>query len=242
VTQAQRALDVAIALLAQYVGSPVQPVPLPAASGGATAIVPGGSSPVLLERQAALDEAAARLESARRSADPHVMLQGTAYGRGTGVLTDNTSGTGSDGLGLDAYNWAAGVTMTVPLTDWANKHAREAAETGRVQAATARRDEAARDLVRREAQADADLRAATELARQVPLVADAARAAHEQSVARYQSGLSSITDVADAQRRLAQAEIDTRLATLAVWRAQLAQAAVKAPSVEAFMNTLPGRR
>jgi outer membrane protein len=239
-TQAQRTLDAALALLAQYVGTPAQPVPLPTIAPLSADGV-SGPSPILLERQAALDEATARLDLARRSADPRLLLQGTAYGRGTGVLDDNSSGSGADGLGLDAYNWGVGLTVTVPLLEWGNKRAREAAEMGRVEAATARREETARDLARREAQADAELRAASELARQVPVVVQAASAAHEQSVARYQSGLSSITDVADAQRRLAQADIDAGLADLAVWRARLARLALTAPTAEAFVNALPGR-
>lgn len=240
-TQAQRALDAALALLTQYAGPSAGPMPLPQSTSLTVSASASESAPVLLERQAALDEATARLEAARRSADPRVQLLGTVYGRGTGVLADNTSGSGTDGLGLDAYNWAAGVAVTVPLSEWSNKRAREAVERGRMAAAASRRDEVAVDLIRREAQADADLRAARELARQIPVVVEAARAAHEQSTARYQSGLSSITDVADAQRRLAQADIDAALADLAVWRAQLFRLALTAPTVETFLDALPGR-
>ena len=49
----------------------------------------------------------------------------------------------------------------------------------------------------------------------------AARAANEQATARYRSGLGNIDEVAEAQRLLAQAEIDDALARLGVWRALL---------------------
>ena len=57
--------------------------------------------------------------------------------------------------------------------------------------------------------------------------------------ARYRAGLSSITDVADAERRLAQAEIDRALAAIAIWRAHLAVSYATATGVESFLNALP---
>jgi outer membrane protein TolC len=50
----------------------------------------------------------------------------------------------------------------------------------------------------------------------------AARAASEQATARYKAGLGNIDAVAEAQRLLAQAEIDDALARLGVWRGLLA--------------------
>jgi outer membrane protein TolC len=44
----------------------------------------------------------------------------------------------------------------------------------------------------------------------------------EQATARYQSGLGTIDEVAEAQRLLAQSEIDDALARLGVWRGLLA--------------------
>ena len=53
----------------------------------------------------------------------------------------------------------------------------------------------------------------------------AARIATEQATARYQSGLGTIDQVAEAQRLRTQAEIDDALARLGVWRALLGIAA-----------------
>jgi outer membrane protein TolC len=53
----------------------------------------------------------------------------------------------------------------------------------------------------------------------------AARAALQQATARYQASLGTIDQVAEAQRLLAQAEIDDALAHLSVWRALLGLAA-----------------
>jgi len=242
VVLARRARDAAQALLVQYVGT----------GAGQTLVRPGDPAmptdatpdapvnhPVLVERQAAADEAASRLAVAQRSADPVVALQGTVYGRGTGVLDDNSSGSGADGLGLDAYNWAVGLSVTVPLMEWHNKGARQAVEQLRVQAAQARREDAARELTRRLQVAKQDEQATREVAAQAAVIADAARSVATQVAARYQAGLSSIIEVADAERRLAQADIDRALTGLAIWRARLAVVHATASGVEPFLNALP---
>jgi outer membrane protein TolC len=242
VVLARRARDAARALLAQYVGDAASGelvVPPAPASATATPDQPPADHPVLIERQSAADEAAARLHEARRSADPTVAVQGTVYGRGTGVLDDNSSGSGADGLGLESYNWAVGVTVAVPLMELANKGARETVEQLRLQAASARREDAARELSRRLQVARQDEQAARDVAVQAQVVVEAARAVDAQATARYKAGLSSMTDVADAQRRLAQAEIDAALAGLAIWRARLAVVAATSNGVAPFLNALP---
>ncbi len=64
-------------------------------------------------------------------------------------------------------------------------------------------------------------------------VADA-RTGFQQANAQYRSGLSTIVAVAEAQRLLAQAEIDDSLANLAVWRAML-QIAITEGDISKFL-------
>ena len=64
--------------------------------------------------------------------------------------------------------------------------------------------------------------AASEIARNTPVELKAAADAESRARARYSSGLTGVTEVADAQRLLAQAETDDSLARLGVWRALLA--------------------
>jgi outer membrane protein TolC len=195
--------------------------------------------PALAEWTALAEEASARQHAAERSADPVLAVQGTVYGRGTGVLDDNTSGTGADGLGLDAYNWAIGLTVSVPVMEWSNKHQREAVEALRVKAAGARQQDVAREMRRRVEVARLDRDAARDVASQTVVITESARQVAAQARARYQAGLNGITDVADAERRLAQAEIDRGLADLAIWRAHFALAYATADGVESFLRALP---
>jgi outer membrane protein TolC len=59
------------------------------------------------------------------------------------------------------------------------------------------------------------------VAQQTPPALASAKAAEQQALARYQSGLAPVFDVADADRVLAQAEIDDAVARLEVRRALL---------------------
>jgi len=69
------------------------------------------------------------------------------------------------------------------------------------------------------------VQAARAVAANTPVQLAAARQSEAQAGARYQAGLASIVEVADAQSLLAQAEVQDQLARIDVWRALLAQSA-----------------
>ena len=75
---------------------------------------------------------------------------------------------------------------------------------------------------------DTRARILTESARKIAanteLQVKAAQETLTRAKVRYEYGLTNITEVADAQRLVAQAEIDAAVAKLAVWRAMLAGA------------------
>jgi outer membrane protein TolC len=123
--------------------------------------------------------------------------------------------------------------------EWSNKHQREAVEALRAKAAEARQQDVAREMRRRIEVARLDRDAARDVAAQTVVIAESARKVAAQARARYQAGLNGITDVADAERRLAQAEIDRGLADLAIWRAHFALAYATADGVESFLRALP---
>ena len=76
-----------------------------------------------------------------------------------------------------------------------------------------------------------------------PIQLAAAQQSESQARARYQAGLASIVEVADAQGLLAEAEVRDQLARIDVWRARLAQAVAQgtlAPFVS-LVNSAEGR-
>jgi outer membrane protein len=92
-------------------------------------------------------------------------------------------------------------------------------------------------LQTQQVRAQAVLTAAAAIAANMPAVRSAAEETAQRARARYDNGLASITEVADAQRVLAQAEADDAVARLAVWRARLAQAQA-AGDLTPFLNQL----
>jgi outer membrane protein TolC len=68
---------------------------------------------------------------------------------------------------------------------------------------------------------------------------EAARTTESQERARYQSGLATLVEVADAQSLLEQAETDDALARLAVWQ-NLAAVAASHGDLQPFLQLLHG--
>jgi outer membrane protein TolC len=115
--------------------------------------------------------------------------------------------------------------VTFPLSDLPGIRAREAAQTATVRAQQARSLQVATDLRAQWNRAVAMLDGSRRVSANTPIQVSAARTATQQATARYEAGLGTIAEVADAQRLLTQSEIDDALARLAVWRGLLGVAA-----------------
>ena len=86
----------------------------------------------------------------------------------------------------------------------------------------AKYDQILAELNARLDRANANLIAAQRIAAQLPAQLEAAAASEQQATARYRAGLSTLIEVADAQRLLTETQIENALAKLNIWRAQLA--------------------
>jgi len=229
--QAQQAVDVSRANLSRFVGlepaqisvSAPKLLQLPPQSAKQPALHPldTAANPLSLEQNVVVDQLKAQLGILERSYFPRFYLQGAAYARGTGAGVDGTNLGGLNGLAPTTQNYALGLTVTFPVMDRASLRAREAEQSAAIRAETARYQQIATDLKARWNVAVAALGGAKNVAANTPVQVAAARAATDQATARYQSGLGNIDEVAEAQRLLAQAEIDDALARLGVWRALL---------------------
>ncbi|HYP14080.1 MAG TPA: TolC family protein [Bryobacteraceae bacterium] len=179
-------------------------------------------NPAALEQQAVISEAEVRVRVLDRSYFPRFSLQGTSYARGTGALPEGQLLQGVNGLGPNIHNWGVGFTATFPVFELPSIRARRTMENARVDAERGRYEQIVVDLKSRQGVARAAYEGAIQVAETTPVGIGAARSAVSQARARYQAGLATALDVADAQRRLSQAEIDDSLARLNVWRARAA--------------------
>jgi outer membrane protein len=179
------------------------------------------ANPMVLEQNAVVEQTRSQLRSLERSYFPRFYLQGSAYARGTGAELNGDRLGGLNGLGPNVQDYALGFTVTFPVLDLPSLRAREAAQSATISAQTARSEQIAVDLRAQWNRATAMVDGARRIAANSPVQVVSARAATQQATARYEAGLGNIDEVAEAQRLLAQAEIDDALARLNVWRGLL---------------------
>ena len=243
--RAQQQEQVSRALLADILGMPDTSVevressllePPPDASAEATAVSAHPSAQV---EHARVEEEQAQVHALGRTYFPKFYLQSSVYGRGSGLDPAGNFLGGSNGLGPDRGNWAAGLSVTFPVLDIFTIRSRRAIEAANERAASARYDQTLQDLTGQLRQAQASLEGARHVAENTPVELDAARTTEIQERARYQAGLATLVEVADAQGLLVQAETDDALARLAVWQ-NLAAVAASHGDLQPFLQLLHG--
>jgi outer membrane protein TolC len=229
--QARQAVTLGQISLARVLGVTTGPVAIDATTLvdrlPADAPVAGATTPHPLAqvRQSAVDVARAQEAILSRTDLPHVYFQSSVFARGSGANPSGLLDGGVSGLGLDRANWAAGVQVVFPnVFDFTSLRARKAAAAASARAETALYDEAVLTVTSQQQAAAAMVQAARAVAANTPVQLTAAQQSESQARARYQAGLTSIVEVADAQSLLAQAEFQDRLARVDVWRALLAAA------------------
>lgn len=203
-------------------GSLLSPPP-----SGALAAAALSAHPLAKAERAKVEEAQSRVQAEGRSYVPRFNFQSAISGRGSGANTDGSVAGGLNGLGLERANWAFGLTVTFPLFDFAAVHARKQMEAANERAEAARYDQTVQDLTGQVEKARAAWESARLVAENTPTQLQAAQATGIQARARYQAGLGTIVEVADAQRLLVQAETEEALARLSVWRGLFAVAAAQ---------------
>ena len=237
--QARQAVAVARASLAQFTGG--EPSAITIAVGGLLGAAPAPaplqaeSNPFVAEQSATIEQARVRLRVLERSYFPKFQLQGSAYARGTGAELNGGRLGLANGLAPNTQNYAAGLTISFPASDLPEIRAKEAVEAAHIRAETARKEQLVNDLRAQWNRATATVDGARQVALNTPLQVASAKAALDQATARYQAGLGAIGEVAEAQRLLAQSEIDDALARLAIWRGLLG-VAIAAGDLEPFIT------
>jgi outer membrane protein len=238
--QAEQAVEVARATLAQFIGG--DPTQISVAAPRLLELPPDGS-PVPLdpaantsaaEQNSVIAQTQAELRALQRSYFPRINAQAAAYTRGTGAANDGSRLGGFNGLAPNYQNYAVGLTMTFPLFDLPAIRARQGERSAAIRAETARYNQIATDLRAQWNRAVATLTGSRRVAANTPVQIAAAQTTVRQATARYEAELGTIDQVADAQRLLTQAEIDDVLARLSVWRGLLAVAAA-AGDVQPFL-------
>ena len=195
------------------------------------------NNPAAEVQRARVKEAEAQVHVLDRSYYPKFYLQSSVYGRGSGWDPAGKFEGAASGLGPDRANWAVGLTLTFPAFDIFAIRSRKSIESANERAEAARYDQTVQDLTGQLRKAQASLEGALQVAENTPVELDAARTTENQQRSRYQAGLATLVDVADAQSLLVQAETDDALAWLAVWQ-NLASVASSQGDLAPFLQFL----
>jgi outer membrane protein TolC len=236
--QAEQAEEIARAGFAQWIG--VDPDEVRMATVALLDAPPTAPSvaldaerhPAAVGQRAAVDASQAAQNAIGRAYFPRFSFQTAFSARGTGATANGALLSGSSGLGWKTSNWATGVTATFPLFDRFSLQARKAIEEQNEQAESASYDRVVREIGTQARQARAEMNGARRIAAQTPVQLASARVLEQQSRARYDAGLGTIVEVADAARLLLQAEVGDAVAKFAVWRALVADAAARGDITE----------
>jgi outer membrane protein TolC len=184
--------------------------------------------PLVQVHRAAVEAARAQEDVFARTDLPRLFVQSSVFTRGSGANGSGQLDGGGAGLVPDRANWAAGVQVVFPnLFDFSSLRGRKAAAVASERAEVALRDEALLTVASQQRASAAVAQAARAIAASTQVQLGAAQQSEAQARARYQAGLASLVEVADAQSLLAQAETQDQLARVDVWRALLAEAAAQ---------------
>jgi outer membrane protein len=229
--QIEQVLQSSRATLAEALGTTESPEALepgPLLSAPPSSAIPSEPArhPLLARQAAAIETVRAREEALDSAWVPRVSLLFSLNARGSGFGPAGDGLDAGDGLWPDRANWAAGVGLTFPTMEYFQLRARRGIEEGTERAERARGDQIYLALKIQERKVRTALEISRKIAENTPLQLKAAKESYDRSLGRYTSGLAVLTEVAEAQRLLAQSEIDDALARLSVWRALAAHARV----------------
>ncbi|MCU1283099.1 MAG: hypothetical protein JWM53_6645 [bacterium] len=177
--------------------------------------------PLVREAEAAVRSAQGRKRAVELSYLPRLDLFASVWVRGSGLNSGTLAPSPGAGILPDTPNWLTGLCLTWPALELVTVRARARVEAAQVKVADARKREITQAVISQIDGARVILEAARREAANTPIALVAARSTEAQATARYRAGLATVVEVAEAQRLLAQAEIDDAVARLGVRRAEL---------------------
>jgi len=248
--QAEQSEGIARATLAEVLGAAGQtvevlPGPLLSLPGERPIPEPAPwAHPLAVTQKATADIFQKRKEALERAYVPRFDLLAGVFSRGSSWERNGNREPGYGGLFPDTPNWVAGWTMSFELFDYAANQAKRMTEEHNLKAEMAAYDQVIQALTGKHAKAVETVKGAKRISENTPIQLAAARDTEVQARARYQTGLATVIEVAEAQQLVVQATIDDALARLGVWRSLLGLAGARGdlvPFLDLVRNEGHGR-
>ncbi|MCA9815152.1 MAG: TolC family protein [Candidatus Obscuribacterales bacterium] len=181
--------------------------------------------PVAVAGKQAVDVVEGRLNVLDKTYYPKLHFWGGCNLRGAGLSVEKGNQRQSrdvHGLFPLVPNYHIGMMVQIPFLDYWQIKAEKNVERCNLSAEKSAYDVIAQQLTAQDERAKALLEAAVGLVQNVPAEVEAAEEAKTLAVTRYQVGLGTVADVAQAEQILAQAKFRLASARIGVWKAMLA--------------------
>jgi len=246
--QAQQAERVALDTLSSLLGAVGTEIQL---DGGRLQDLPQTASqlespvsdhPLARDQMASVRQVQAEEKILQRSNYPRLFLQGEAFGRGSEVPNSGSIIGNWNGAVPARGNWVTGITILFPdVFAFKARSSEEQISKANERSQQAHYDQTIQDLTGQIRAARDQLKGAELVAQETPTELAAARQSETQSRTRYQTGLTTIAEVAEAENLLAQAEMDDAIARLSVWRGLFGVAYAQG-DLQSFLQVLHGTK
>ena len=151
-----------------------------------------------------------------------INLRGTTFKTNRG----DVPAPGVSGIFPTVPNWNVGMVIDFPFFEIIRIQAEKKVVDEQISSAQQSYDLAMQQLKAEDVQARARVKASLELAANMPIQVQAASQAAQQAQARYEAGLATVAQVAEANQILADSRVKEAVTNVGVWKALLANAAV----------------
>ncbi len=183
--------------------------------------------PFALRAKASILNEAARRRVLDKEYYPVFRWLGGMNFRGTSLdIHGKRQSANATGFATAVPNWNVGLVIDFPFMDIIRIQAEKKVVNERISAEQHNYDLILQQLKTDDVQSRARVKAAVQLAANMPIQVDAALRATRQAQARYEAGLATVAQVAEANQVLADSRVKEAVAKIGVWQALLAVAAV----------------
>jgi outer membrane protein TolC len=179
------------------------------------------SHPLARFKYAEMDRWRAKRVVLDKAYRPHLWLNSSIWGRGSGDSVNPIKPVGA-GVLPQVFNYMVGVSFSFPILEYFPLRAQKDMARSNELAAKADLDAALLLLEKKDANSRIMLEQARKIAEETPTLVDAARVKEINIVKRYSVGLTNVVTLALAEENLRQAEVENAVAQIDVWRSILA--------------------
>jgi outer membrane protein TolC len=180
------------------------------------------SHPIALLKSAEINRWRAKEEVLDRAYRPHLWLNSSVWGKGSGEPPSiNPVSSVGGGFLPQVYDYMVGLSLSFPVMEYFPLKAQKKIALNNELAAKADYDLAIQILERKDARARVLLSQARKVADETPILVQAAKVREIKVLKRYSIGLANMVAVAQAEKALADAQVEDALAQIEVWRSIL---------------------